>query len=139
MVAAAAACALSVGVVSAKSTSYLKGCHSVKCDARARALCASHAACRGRVQRKRWHRTADPYWGIFAAIETCERGAAGWRTDTGNGFYGGLQFTMQSWRGVGGRGNPASASQLEQIYRAVLLMRRQGYGAWPVCRSVAAV
>jgi hypothetical protein len=44
-----------------------------------------------------------------------------------------------SWREFHGRGVPSSASRLEQIYRAVLVMHRYGWKAWPVCRARAGV
>jgi hypothetical protein len=73
-----------------------------------------------------------PYRARFERIARCEsRGR--WHLATGNGFYGGLQFTKRSWRWVGGRGYPHWWSELEQMYRGVLLKRRQGWGAWPVC------
>jgi|tagenome__1003787_1003787.scaffolds.fasta_scaffold20313912_2 hypothetical protein len=63
----------------------------------------------------------------------CESGRR-WHIATGNGYYGGLQFTLRSWQTVGGRGYPHHASRLEQMYRAVQLMRAQGWGAWPACQ-----
>jgi hypothetical protein len=62
----------------------------------------------------------------------CESGGR-WHINTGNGFYGGLQFDLPTWRGVGGRGMPHWASELEQKFRAVLLIRRRGFAPWPVC------
>jgi hypothetical protein len=59
-----------------------------------------------------------------------------WYIATGNGYYGGLQFDMQTWRSVGGRGYPNQNSILEQKYRAVLLIRRRGYAPWPRCGYV---
>jgi hypothetical protein len=56
-----------------------------------------------------------------------------WDTDTGNGYYGGLQFSLDSWQGVGGEGYPHHASAAEQIYRGNLLWERQGWSAWPGC------
>lgn len=57
-----------------------------------------------------------------------------WWLDTGNGFYGGLQFTLSTWYSVGGRGYPNQNSELEQKYRAVLVFKRRGSWAdWPVC------
>jgi len=73
-----------------------------------------------------------PYRAHLDQIAACESGSR-WHIATGNGFYGGLQFTLSSWRAVGGRGYPHWWSRLEQMYRAVLLERRQGWGAWPVC------
>ena len=84
-----------------------------------------------RVER-RWRRTVAPVHGYLRSIASCESGRR-WHIATGNGFYGGLQFTLSSWRAVGGQGYPHHASPLEQKYRAVLLSRLQGWGAWPVC------
>lgn len=58
-----------------------------------------------------------------------------WYLDTGNGFYGGLQFDLGTWRTVGGSGYPNQNSELEQKYRAVILIKRRGYEPWPVCGS----
>ena len=56
-----------------------------------------------------------------------------WGIDSGNGYYGGLQFLPSSWRAVGGRGFPHHAHPVEQIARADALQRIQGWKAWPVC------
>ncbi len=66
------------------------------------------------------------------AIAQCESGG-NWATSTGNGFYGGLQFTMSTWRANGGAGNPVSATREQQIAVAERVLRSQGIGAWPVC------
>lgn len=51
-----------------------------------------------------------------------------------DGLYFGLyQFDAETWKSVGGTGNPASASPQEQTYRAELLYRRRGRAPWPVC------
>lgn len=71
---------------------------------------------------------------VWDQIAQCESGG-NWSIDTGNGFYGGLQFTLSSWRAVGGTGYPNQASRQEQIARAQLLQARQGWGAWPVCSA----
>lgn len=68
----------------------------------------------------------------WARLAACESGG-NWAINTGNGFYGGLQFTLSSWRAVGGSGLPSDASRSEQIARAQMLQARQGWGAWPVC------
>ena len=65
-------------------------------------------------------------------IANCESGG-NWSINTGNGFYGGLQFTLSSWQAVGGVGYPNEASASEQIAKATILQSRQGWGAWPVC------
>ena len=51
--------------------------------------------------------------------------------NTGNGFYGGLQFTMGTWLANGGTGNPADASIAEQEAVANNVLASQGWGAWP--------
>ncbi len=75
---------------------------------------------------------------VWDGIAACESGG-NWAINTGNGFYGGLQFTMSSWAAVGGSGNPASASREEQIARGAMLQARQGWNAWPVCSHRAGV
>jgi hypothetical protein len=66
------------------------------------------------------------------AIAACESGG-NWGIATGNGYYGGLQFTMGTWRANGGSGSPSQASREEQIRVAENVLRTQGLGAWPVC------
>jgi hypothetical protein len=65
-------------------------------------------------------------------LAECESGGD-WAADSGNGFYGGLQFTQQSWVAVGGSGSPAANSRNEQIMRGEMLFDDQGWGAWPNC------
>ena len=72
---------------------------------------------------------AEPNWDAMAQ---CESGG-NWSADTGNGFYGGLQFTPATWASNGGRGSPADASRDEQIRVARNVLQTQGLGAWPVC------
>ena len=72
--------------------------------------------------------------GVWDRIAACESGG-NWAINTGNGFYGGLQFTLGSWAAVGGSGNPANASREEQISRGQMLQARQGWGAWPACSA----
>lgn len=72
--------------------------------------------------------------GIWDRIAQCESGG-NWSINTGNGYYGGLQFTLSSWRAVGGSGLPSQASKSEQIARAQILQSRQGWGAWPACTA----
>jgi len=69
------------------------------------------------------------------AIATCEAGG-NWHINTGNGFYGGLQFTYSTWLGYGG-GTYAPRADLatreQQIAIAEKVLAGQGIGAWPVC------
>ena len=73
-----------------------------------------------------------PYRAKLLLIALCESGRR-WRINTGNGHFGGLQFSLSSYRAVGGRGYPHEASPLAQMFFAVRLMRLQGWSAWPVC------
>ncbi|WPH58886.1 hypothetical protein SEA_LUCKYSOCKE_182 [Streptomyces phage LuckySocke] len=66
------------------------------------------------------------------AIAQCESGG-NWSINTGNGYYGGLQFSLPTWRGYGGQGMPNQASRSEQIRIAEKVLAGQGIGAWPVC------
>ena len=66
------------------------------------------------------------------AIAACESGG-NWAIATGNGYYGGLQFTPGTWAANGGVGMPNQASRSEQIRVAENVLRTQGIGAWPVC------
>jgi hypothetical protein len=66
------------------------------------------------------------------AVAACESGG-NWAINTGNGYYGGLQFTMGTWRANGGTGSPAGASREEQIRVAENVLSTQGLGAWPSC------
>lgn len=70
--------------------------------------------------------------GVWDRLAQCESGG-NWSINTGNGYYGGLQFTLSSWRAVGGGGYPHHASKAEQIARAEKLLAIQGWGAWPAC------
>lgn len=66
------------------------------------------------------------------AIAACEAGG-NWSINTGNGYYGGLQFSMGTWHANGGAGSPHAASRSEQIRVAENVLRHQGLGAWPAC------
>ena len=71
---------------------------------------------------------------VWDQLAVCESQAT-WDLDTGNGFYGGLQFSQRSWEGVGGYGSPAAATREEQIMRAESLYDLQGWQAWPRCSA----
>ncbi len=70
------------------------------------------------------------------AIAHCES-SGNWATNTGNGFYGGLQFTQSTWHANGGTGSPQNASRSQQIAVAERVLQTQGIGAWPVCGKQA--
>jgi len=68
-------------------------------------------------------------------IAACESGG-NWAANTGNGYYGGLQFTLGTWAAYGGSGRPDQASRATQIAVAERVAAASGgYGAWPVCGS----
>ncbi|WIB00489.1 transglycosylase family protein [Curtobacterium sp. MCBA15_012] len=68
------------------------------------------------------------------ALAQCESGG-NWAINTGNGYYGGLQFNLRTWQANGGAGNPASASREAQIAVAERVLASQGWGAWPACSA----
>lgn len=65
-------------------------------------------------------------------VAQCESGGD-WTTNTGNGFFGGLQFLPETWKSHGGTGLASEASKAEQILVAERVLKTQGPGAWPVC------
>jgi hypothetical protein len=73
--------------------------------------------------------TPENVWDHLALCES----SGNWQINTGNGYYGGLQFLPESWALVGGAGLPHEWPREEQIYRATLLWQLQGWEAWPQC------
>lgn len=72
-------------------------------------------------------------------VAQCE-GSGNWKTNTGNGFQGGLQFTPSTWKGYGGTQFAPSANQAtreQQIAVAERVLQAQGPNAWPVCSKKA--
>ncbi|WP_040797876.1 transglycosylase family protein [Nocardia higoensis] len=65
-------------------------------------------------------------------VAQCESGG-NWGINTGNGYYGGLQFSHGTWVANGGTGYAHNASKEEQIRVAENVLNTQGVGAWPVC------
>lgn len=78
--------------------------------------------------------TTDPVWDLLASCESTNN----WAINTGNGFYGGLQFTQSTWEAFGG-GEYAPradlASREQQIAVAERTQAEQGWGAWPACTA----
>ena len=72
---------------------------------------------------------------VWDRVASCESGGR-WKINTGNGYYGGLQFASRTWRGYGG-GKYASranrASKAEQIAIGRRVLAGQGAGAWATC------
>jgi hypothetical protein len=70
--------------------------------------------------------------GVWDQLAACESGG-NWAANTGNGYYGGLQFSASSWAAVGGTGLPHEHSRGTQIAMGERLRAAQGWGAWPSC------
>lgn len=77
-------------------------------------------------------REIRPYNAKLERIANCESDQR-WHINTHNGFYGGLQFKKSTWNGMGGKGYPHHHSETAQKYRAVKLIRINGYQPWPNC------
>ena len=74
---------------------------------------------------------------MWDRLAQCESGG-NWHINTGNGFYGGLQFTLSTWRAYGGGAyadRADLASREQQIAIAQKVQASQGWGAWPACSS----
>ena len=77
-------------------------------------------------------------WDILAQ---CESGGH-WNANTGNGYYGGLQFSGRTWHSYGGGAYARTAdhaSRWQQIAIAEKVLRAQGWKAWPTCSRRAGV
>ena len=78
------------------------------------------------------HAASDETWNRLAQ---CESGG-NWQINTGNGYYGGVQFSISSWFAVGGNQyapRPDLATRTQQVAAAERLLDLQGWGAWPAC------
>jgi hypothetical protein len=73
--------------------------------------------------------------GVWDRLAGCESGG-NWHINTGNGYYGGLQFSLGTWHAYGGSGLPSQHSREEQIAVATRLRDASGgYGPWPACAA----
>lgn len=80
-----------------------------------------------------------PQWKIdrFDQLAQCESGG-NWSINTGNSYYGGIQFNLSSWKAAGGTQyapRPDLATREQQIATGAVLQSLQGWGAWPSCSS----
>jgi resuscitation-promoting factor RpfB len=78
--------------------------------------------------------SSTPSGSVWDDLAECESGG-NWSINTGNGYYGGLQFSLSTWRAYGGSGYPHEASREEQIRIAKKLQADAGWGSWPACSS----
>ncbi|HEY0904451.1 MAG TPA: transglycosylase family protein [Marmoricola sp.] len=80
---------------------------------------------------------AVPDGSVWDRIAQCESGG-NWSANTGNGYYGGLQFSLGTWQAYGGQGRPDQNSREQQIAVAERVRAAEGgYGAWPHCGQLA--
>lgn len=76
---------------------------------------------------------------VWDRVASCESGG-NWAINTGNSFYGGVQFTTSTWAAYGGHAYAAQAnlaSKAAQIVIAQRVLASQGPGAWPICSVYA--
>lgn len=74
---------------------------------------------------------------VWARLAQCESGG-NWSINTGNGYYGGLQFHPQTWAAYGGEAyapHAHLASRAQQIAVAERVLASQGWSAWPACSA----
>ena len=74
---------------------------------------------------------------VWDSLAQCESGGR-WSANTGNGYYGGLQFSLSTWQAYGGSEFaywPYEATREQQIIIAQRVQAAQGWGAWPYCSS----
>jgi uncharacterized protein YabE (DUF348 family) len=73
---------------------------------------------------------------VWDRLAACESGG-NWHINTGNGYYGGLQFSLSTWRAYGGSGLPSNNSREQQIAIAKKVQAAGGWGQWPACSRKA--
>jgi hypothetical protein len=76
----------------------------------------------------------DTVWDTLAKCES----SGNWAANTGNGYYGGLQFSVATWNGYGGAefaAYPHQATREQQIAVAERLHAARGFQPWPACRA----
>ena len=79
---------------------------------------------------------ADPmHQDPWDSVAQCES-SGNWSTNTGNGYYGGLQFNPRTWQSYGGQAYADTAdhaTRSQQIAIAEKVLQAQGWNAWPTC------
>jgi soluble lytic murein transglycosylase-like protein len=95
------------------------------------------AARRTRRRRERREAFASLPGGVsretLDAIAACESGGNPTAVSSDGSYRGKYQFDYGTWESVGGSGDPATASEAEQDYRAALLYSEAGSSPWPIC------
>lgn len=95
-------------------------------------VAAYYAAPKAVVPKQEQQVEARDLNNVWDELAECESGG-NWSINTGNGYYGGVQFSLGSWNAMGGEGLPSEASKDEQIAIASALQARSGWGQWPAC------
>ncbi|MEA2412010.1 MAG: resuscitation-promoting factor RpfE [Thermoleophilaceae bacterium] len=110
--------------------------HELRTDAKLKRRNAAKIVKHERTAKARKRAAATPAASAspqLQAIAACESGGNPRAIGGGGAFRGKYQFDYGTWASVGGTGDPASASEAEQDYRAGLLLARSGTAPWPVC------
>ncbi|PFG37489.1 uncharacterized protein YabE (DUF348 family) [Flavimobilis soli] len=76
-----------------------------------------------------------PSSGVWAKLAACESGGRPNAVSASGAYHGLYQFSVATWRSVGGSGLPSQASAAEQTKRAKMLQARSGWGQWPHCSA----
>jgi hypothetical protein len=106
-------------------------------QARRQRQAEAEAATRAQAQQETSVARSVSYDSVWDQLAQCESGG-NWSINTGNGYYGGVQFSQSTWEGVGGlKYAPRAdlASREQQIAAAEVLLQSSGWGAWPACSS----
>lgn len=91
------------------------------------------AARRARERRRHGGAPNVPIPRALDSIAQCESHGDPRAISAGGTYRGKYQFSFSTWASVGGKGDPAAASETEQDRRAAILYRTGGPGHWPVC------
>lgn len=88
---------------------------------------------------ERGTKVVSPSSSVWDRLAQCETGGR-WTANTGNGFYGGLQFSAATWRTAASKVGVSApyahqASKTDQIKAATWLQKNSGWGQWPACSS----
>lgn len=119
-----------------EETEHFMSRHAKKTHSRMTRLAASAVTVGAAVSIMAPTAGAAPY-SDWDRLAQCEAGG-NWAINTGNGFYGGLQFTPGTWRAYGGTEYaplPHQATREQQIAIAEKTLAGQGWGAWPACSA----